>query len=56
MRRPFLLLPLLSLSFAALSPLHAAESARSLPSFIAINCKGPVSLTVEVGKAIAAQI
>ena len=56
MRRPLLLLPLLSLSAVCLAPLHAAENVRNLPSFIAINCKGPVSLTVEVGKSQSVKV
>jgi hypothetical protein len=54
MRRSLLLLSLLSVF--CLPMLHAAEASRSLPSFIAINCKGPVSLTVEVGKSQSVKV
>jgi hypothetical protein len=33
------------------APAGAADSVRSLPPFIAINCKGPISITVNVGQA-----
>lgn len=56
MRRSLLLLPLLSLSALCLAPLQAAENVRKLPAFIAINAKGPVSLTVEVGKAQSVKV
>jgi len=56
MRRSLLLLPPLSLSVFCLPSLHAAEASRSLPSFIAIHCKGPVSLTVEVGKSQSVKV
>ncbi|MRW86835.1 DUF2807 domain-containing protein [Pseudoduganella sp. FT26W] len=39
-------------ALSALSPnVQAAESTRTLPSFIAINAKGAFAMTVEVGKA-----
>lgn len=46
MRRMPLLAPLLLLPALA----GATERARSLPPFIAIHCKGPISIVVEVGK------
>lgn len=48
------LAPLLATLLATLlacAPAGAADSVRSLPSFIAINSKGPISITVTVGQA-----
>jgi hypothetical protein len=46
--RRFLLLPLLLISAVAA---HAAEQARTVPAFTAISNSGPISISIEVGKA-----
>lgn len=45
-----LLFPLtLAVLGGATAPLHAAESVRQVAPFIAINCQGPINITVEAG-------
>ncbi len=54
-----LILPIslsLALLGAALAPLHAAESVRQLAPFIAINCKGPINVTVAAGQSQSVRV
>lgn len=44
-----LLFPLTVALLAASAPLHAADSVRQVAPFIAINCTGPINVTVEAG-------
>jgi hypothetical protein len=54
--RSFFLTLLLALLGASLAPLHAAESLREVAPFIAINCKGPISVTVDVGQTQSVRV
>lgn len=49
MRRVLPISLTLALLATILAPLHAAESVRQVAPFIAINCNGPLNVTVEAG-------
>jgi hypothetical protein len=56
MRRVLPISLTLALLATALAPLHAAESVRQVAPFIAINCNGPINVTVEAGQTQSVRV